>query len=148
MRRHWASSLIVCLSVMAIGAALAGSPNGRAGTTPAYYDAKLFTVNLKHMPPDAAASLLEHNKSINTIYRSEGTSIPGQGAWIDVLDAIQGDGFNPLWQEVTVAFKAGVTPYQLLSDNDVLAAAAEPGATITLTSTVEVYRCSVIGPNK
>ncbi len=127
---------------------IASSPNGRAGVTPAYYDAKLFIVNLMHLPAEAAASLIAHNKSINIIYRSEGTIVPGSGPWIDVLDAIPGDGFNPLWQEVTVTFKPGVTPVQLFSDNQVIAAATEPGATITLTTTDEVYRCSVIGPNK
>jgi len=148
MKKHWMFSLIVCLSLIALGAAIAGSPNGRAGTTPAYYDAELFTVNLMHLPAGGAGAVLEHNKSINTIYRSEGTIVPDQGPWIDVLDAIQGDGFNPLWQEVTVTFKPGVTPFQLFSDDQVTAAATEPGATITLTTTDEVYRCSVIGPNK
>ncbi len=146
MKKYLVFSLIVCVGALTIGIAMAGSSNGRAGTTPAYYDAELFTVNLMHMPANAAANLIAHNKSINIIYRSEGTIIPGQGPWIDVLDAIHGDGFNPLWLELTVTFKTGVTPYQLFSDNDVIAAATEPGATITLTMTSELYRCSVIGP--
>jgi hypothetical protein len=148
MKKHLVLSLIVCLSALIIGTTMAESPNGRAGVTPAYYDATLFTINLKSFPPDVAANLIAHNKSINTIYRSEGTIVPGQGPWIDVLDAIQGDGFNPLWQEVTVTFKPGVTPFQLFSDDQVTAAAAAPDAKIPLTTTNEVYRCSVIGPGK
>jgi hypothetical protein len=64
--------------------------------------------------------------------------------FISVLDAIQGDGFNPLWQEVQISFTSGHTPRQLTSDTDILAAAAS--GEITLSSTTEVYRCSVVGP--
>jgi len=62
-----------------------------------------------------------------------------------VLDAIQGDGFNPLWREVQITFKAGHAPRQLFSDTEVADAAA--AGEITLAPTDEVYRCSVIGPN-
>jgi hypothetical protein len=64
--------------------------------------------------------------------------------FVSVLDAIQGDGFNPLWQEVQVVFNAGQTPHQLTSDTDILAAAAN--GVITLMPTTDVYRCSVVGP--
>jgi hypothetical protein len=63
--------------------------------------------------------------------------------FISVLDAIQGDGFNPLWHEVQVVFNPGNTPRQLTSDTDILAAAAS--GTITLMPTTDVYRCSVVG---
>jgi len=59
-----------------------------------------------------------------------------------VLDAIQGDGFNPLWNEVQIVFKGA--PQQFTSDNEILAAAA--AKTITLVPTTEVYRCAVLGP--
>jgi len=59
-----------------------------------------------------------------------------------VLDAIQGDGFNPLWQEVQIVFVM-IPPQQFFSDNDILAAAA--AGQITLVPTTEVYRCSVVG---
>ncbi len=118
-----------------------GSMNGRAGTMPAYYDGKLFTINFKEEPSNAEQSLLLHNHSINTIYMSDAT--PG---FVSVLDAIQGDGFNPLWQEVQVTFNAGFTPHQLTSDTEILAAAAS--GEITLAPTTEVYRCSVVGPVK
>jgi hypothetical protein len=59
-----------------------------------------------------------------------------------VLDAIQGDGFNPLWQEVQIVFKT-IAPQQFFSDNEILAAAA--AGKIALMPTTEVYRCSVVG---
>ena len=61
-------------------------------------------------------------------------------------DAIQGDGFNPLWREFQITFTSGNTPRQLTSDTEV-AAAAESGE-ITLQATDEAYRCSVVGPKK
>jgi hypothetical protein len=65
--------------------------------------------------------------------------------FISVLDAIQGDGFNPLWREVQITFNGGFTPRQLFSDTEILAAAAGSNPEITLTTTDELYRCSVIG---
>ena len=59
-----------------------------------------------------------------------------------VLDAIQGDGFNPLWQEVQIRFLT-IPVQQFTSDNDILAAAAL--GEIALRPTTEVYRCSVVG---
>ena len=59
-----------------------------------------------------------------------------------VLDAIQGDGFNPLWQEVQIVFLT-IPPQQFSSDNNILAAAA--AGQIMLVPTTEVYRCSVVG---
>ncbi len=120
--------------------AVASSPNGRGGVGPAYYDGQLFNINLKHMPAEAAAALIAHNQSINNIYVVE-SSESGEEELIPVLDAIQGDGFNPLWREVLI------TPAtQFTSDNDVLAAAA--AGDITLTQTDELYRCSVVGPSQ
>jgi hypothetical protein len=43
-----------------------------------------------------------------------------------VIDAIQGDGLNPIWEEVQIDFNPGFTPVKL-SDTDVLAAAAAGG---------------------
>ena len=58
-------------------------------------------------------------------------------------DAIQGDGFNPLWQEVQISFTAGHTPVQLTSDTQIADYATR--GIIMLTSTTEIYRCSVVG---
>ena len=61
-----------------------------------------------------------------------------------MIDAIQGAGFNPHWQQVLIHFSPGVTPHQFNSVAEVQAAAA--AGQITLTVTGEVYRCSVVGP--
>ena len=100
--------------------ALAGNSNGSAGDMPALYDGQQFTINFKEEPGGAEAALLAH--------------------------AIQGDGFNPLWQEVQITFNSGFTPRQLTSDT-AIEAAADAGE-ITLTPTDEVYRCSVVGTKK
>jgi hypothetical protein len=62
---------------------------------------------------------------------------------VSVIDAIQGDGFNPLWQEVQILFNGSLTPRQLTSDEEITDAA--DAGQITLMPTDEVYRCSVIG---
>ena len=110
---------------------------------PAYYDDHLFTINFKELPSGAEQAHLRNNTpQINTIYMSDQAVAAGFD-FISVLDAIQGDGFNPLWQEVQIAFNTGHPVQQFTSDNDVLAAAA--AGAITLTPTGELYRCSVIG---
>ncbi len=144
MRAHLSTAMVVCLSMAAASrAALAASPNGSAGAMSAYYDGHLFLINFKELSDAAAQALLSHNGSINKIFRSE-DPLPGGAMFVSVLDAIQGDGFNPLWQEFDITFTAGHVPRQLLSDNDVAAAAA--AGEIKLTRTGEVYRCAVIGP--
>ena len=140
MKKHLVFSLVVCLCVAAIGTAIAGSLNGRAGVGPAFYDDQLFNINLAHLPAEAAAALIAHNQSINIIYVVE-SSESGEEELIPVLDAIQGDGFNPLWREVLIS-----PAIQFTSDTDILAAAA--AGEITLTPTDEMYRCSVVGPKK
>ena len=97
--------------------------NGRGGVMGAYYDAELFTINFKEEPGGAEQALLAHNGSINTIYMCDACEVAGF-MFTSVLDAIQGDGFNPLWREVQITFNVGHTPRQLFSDNDVAAAAA------------------------
>ena len=139
MRRIIAAAALLAVA-MVLGMAtqsFASNPNGKGGDMPAYYDAQLFTINFKLLKPD-----LHHNPSFNTIYQCDSCSASGL-SFVSVLDAIQGDGFNPIWEEVQINFKPGVTPMQLRSDNAVLAAAA--AGKITLTDTEEFYRCSVVG---
>jgi hypothetical protein len=116
-----------------------GSSNGAAGQMPAFYDDELFTVNMKEMP--ASDPLIEHNSSINVIYASN--DLDEEQDFIPVIDAIQGDGFNPLWRQVLIVFNEGFTPHQFVSDEEILAAA--DAGEITLVVTDEVYRCSVVG---
>jgi len=142
MKRSASLALVVLAAAMVLPAGtLAASPNGSAGDMPAYYDGQLFTINFKQQPSGGEASLLTHNSSINTIYMSDQAEAAGV-MFTSVLDAIQGDGFNPLWQEVQIVFKT-IPPQQFFSDNQILAATA--ARQITLVPTTEVYRCSVVG---
>jgi len=142
------TNILASLSALALalsfnGTTMAASDNGSAGQMPALYDGELLTMNFMELPSGGEQANIQNNGSINTIYMSD-PGLPGGQPFVSVLDAIQGDGFNPLWEEVQIAFTAGHTPRQLLSDNDVLAAAA--AGEITLTVTGELYRCSVVGP--
>lgn len=119
------------------------SMNGAAGQMPAFYDGDLVTVNMKEMPDGASASLIGKNSSINKIYASN--DLDDEQEFIPVIDAIQGDGFNPLWLQVLIVFNAGFTPHQFTDDEAVEAAAAGSNPEITLVVTDEVYRCSVVG---
>jgi hypothetical protein len=120
---------------------IAGNPNGSAGEMPAYYDDEEFTINFKQLPPGGQAAVLAHNSQINTIYMSDQAEMLGVN-FISVLDAIQGDGFNPLWEEVQVVFLT-ISPQQFFSDNEILMAFAL--GEIDLVPTGEVYRCAVVG---
>jgi hypothetical protein len=142
MSKYLALVSIVAVSGMVMGAAMAAGGNGRAGAMPTYYDAELFTINFAELPAGAESAILAHNPNFNIIYTSEDTVLPNGDEFISVIDAIQGDGFNPLWREVEITFN--VTPFQLFSDDQVTAAA--DAGQITLNVTDEVYRCSVIGP--
>jgi hypothetical protein len=138
------SALIAFLFALAMPTR-AGSPNGVAGLMPAFYDGVLFNINFKELPTGGEASTLNHNKSINTIYMSDQFMDLTGHMFISVIDAIQGDGFNPLWNEVQIVFPNASAARQFTSDTDILAAA--DAHQIQLVPTNEVYRCSVIGKN-
>ena len=125
------------------GAALAaqGSPNGAASQRPVFYEGEQVTVNMFEVP--ASEGLLEHNRSINTIYASN--DLDDEQDFLSVIDAIQGEGFNPLWHKVLIVFNQGFTPRQFTSEDEVLAAASGANPEITLVPTDEVYRCSIVG---
>jgi len=135
--------LAALAALLVAGSATAQSENGSAGDMPAFYDHQLLTINFKPMPERATQALFDHNASINIIFMSD-PGLPGGQMFVPVLNAIQGDGFNPLWMEVQVTFKTGHTPRQLFSDNEIAEAAANGEA--TLTATGETYRCAVVGP--
>src|SRR5262245_6316787 len=115
--------------------------NGAAGQMHAFYEGTQVTVNMKELPDHASASTIAHNKSINTIYAYADLDDPQP--FEPVIDAIQGEGFNPLWHQVLIRFNSGFTPHQFTSEAQVLAAAK--AGQITLVTTDEVYRCSVVG---
>ena len=130
------------LGLLLATGAQAQSGNGNASSIPAYYDHQLFTIHFVEFSPAAEQALLKHNNSLNFIFQSD-PGLPGGKPFISVIDAIPGDGFNPIWEEVQIAFTAGHTPRQLFSDNEVAAAAASGEITLTLTG--EVYWCPVVG---
>jgi len=126
------------------GGALAaqGNPNGAASQRPVFYEGRLVTVNMFEVPA-ADGSLLDSNQSVNTIYASN--DLDDEQDFNSVIDAIQGEGFNPLWHQVLIVFNPGATPHQFVSEAEVLAAAGGAHPEITLVSTDEVYRCSIVG---
>ena len=149
MNRVWNSArlflavglLHLCWGEFQVQAAAHGSPNGAAGQMPAYYDGELFTVNMFEVP--ASDPLIERNPSINVIYATN--DLDEEQDFAPVIDAIQGEGFNPLWLQVLIVFNAGFTPHQFVSEEEIEAAAAGANPEITLIVTDEVYRCSVVG---
>ena len=92
------------------GAAFAagGSPNGAASQRPVFYEGKQVTVNMFEVP--SSETLLDHNKSTNTIYASN--DLDDEQDFLSVIDAIQGEGMNPLWHQVLIVFNDGFTPHQ------------------------------------
>jgi hypothetical protein len=125
------------------GGALAaqGDPNGAATERPVFYEGRLVTVNMFEVPA-ADGSVLDRNQSVNTIYASN--DLDDEQDFNSVIDAIQGEGFNPLWHQVLIVFNPGSTPHQFVSEAQVLAAAAGAHPEITLVPTDEVYRCSIV----
>jgi hypothetical protein len=117
--------------------------NGAAGQMPAFYDGELFTVNMKEQPEKGSDSTIANNRSLNKIYASN--DLDEEQEFIPVIDAIQGDGFNPLWQQILIVFNTGFSPHQFVSDEEIENAAAGANPEITLVETDEVYRCSVVG---
>ena len=53
MQKTVARALIALVALGVAGTARAASNNGRAGTMPAYYDDRLFTINLKEQAENA-----------------------------------------------------------------------------------------------
>lgn len=146
LRQLLATASLLITAILCIGApASAASTHGSGTDMPAYYDGKLFTINFMELSPGAEQSAIAHNSAINKIFRSD-PGLPGGQPFISVLDAIQGDGFNPLWREFQIMFTSGHTARQLFSDTEV--AAAVQSGEITLRATDEVYTCSVVGPKK
>ena len=142
MRRMVPVAVVVALAGLLATStqAFASNPNGSGGDMPAFYDAQLFTINFKLLKPD-----LHNNPSFNKIYQCDSCAESGLN-FISVLDAIQRDGFNPIWEEVQITFNPGFEPVQFTSDDQILE--AQQQGEITLTDTEEFYRCSVVGHKK
>jgi len=126
----------------AIGTGGGGVLRGNASVIPAYYDSTVFRIQFVEFSPTAEAAQIAHNPGINNIWQSD-AGLPNNQPFISVIDAIPGDGMNPVWRETQITFNQGHTPRQLYSDNDVYAAANS--GEITLTITNEVYWCPIVG---
>jgi len=114
-------TVLAALLVGGLAAVTSAQPNGRSTLMPAYYDDTIFQINFTELASED--TLIARNGSINVIYMSD-ECMPGGNMFVAVIDAIQGDGFNPLWQEVQVHFDNPAFPcQQLTSDNDVTNAA-------------------------
>jgi hypothetical protein len=118
-----------------------GNPNGAAGEIPAFFNGRSVTINVKELSDTASASIIAHNKSLQTIYVTN--DLDEEQDFAPVINAVPGQGFNALWLQVRISFNSGVTPHQFTSEADILA--AEKAGQITLTNTGEVYRDSVVG---
>src|SRR5262249_17501402 len=94
-------TILAALLVGGLTAVASAQPNGRSTLMPAYYDDQIFQVNFTELASED--TLIAHNGSINFIYMSD-ECMPGGNMFVAVIDAIQGDGFNPLWQEVQIHF--------------------------------------------
>jgi len=124
------------------GTALAAqrSPNGAGGQRPVFYEGRRVTVNMFEVPP--SETLLDKSPTTNTIYASN--DLDDEQDFLSVIDAIQGDGFNPLWRQNLIVWNPGSTPHQFKSDDEVLDAASGSNPEITLVVTDEIYRCSIV----
>src|SRR5437867_7084387 len=143
MKNHLFKLIVgTSLALAFVTGSQAGSANGSASAIPAYYDGNLFTIQFVEFSPAAERSLLQHNSALNFIYQSD-AGLPGGQPFISVIDAVPGDGFNPIWEEVQITFTRGHTPRQLFSDDEI--EAALDAGEITLTFTGEVYWCPVVG---
>jgi hypothetical protein len=87
------------------------------------------------LPEGASAATIAHNGNINEIYASN--DLDDEQDFVPVINAIQGEGFNPLWRQNLIVFNQGFTPHQFTSEADVLAAAAGANPEITIVPTDE-----------
>lgn len=142
MKKQCFTYITAALLLSLVPATQAGPGSGNASSIPAYYDHELFTIHFVEFSPQAEKALLQHNQSLNFIYQSD-PGLPGGEPFISVIDAVPGDGFNPIWEEVQITFTAGHTPRQLFSDDEI--ADALNAGEITLEFTGEVYWCPVVG---
>jgi hypothetical protein len=133
-----ANAAVAAVSQPPAGASSNGA--SAASQIPGFYDDNQVTINIKEQSETANASLIDHNKSINTIYAY--ADLDDEQPFAPVIDAIHGEGFNPLWQQVLIQFNQGFEPHQFTSEEEVLA--AEQAGEITLVTTDEVYICAVV----
>ena len=126
-------------AVLVAGQALAGA--SKATQIPAFYDGNHVTINIFEVEP--SETLIASNKSVNEIYVKN--DLDEEQDFDPVIDAIQGDGFNPLWHQFLIVFNT-IPPQQFTSEDEI--DAAEAAGQITLVDTGEVYICAVVGAKR
>jgi hypothetical protein len=138
MRQGALCAMLGAVLVLVLGgAASAQSLNGAAGQMPAFYDCEQFTVNLKPVSLDPSHS------QVNIIYfLSNGTMVLDQITGGEVPTAPK-SGFNPLWLGIDVTINDTSLSSTLCSDDAIVAASKTGG--VSLMSTGQVFRCSVVG---
>ena len=139
--------LFILCAVAQPHAALAapGDPEGASTQMPAFFNGMQVTVNMKEQPAGAETALLANNKNVNQIYAQ--ADLDQMQPFPPVINAIQGNGFNPLWHQNLITFNPGFMAHAFTSEADVLAAAKAGEITLNTTGT-EVYRCAVVGQPK
>jgi len=128
-------------------------PAARTITLPVtygYYDGHVDTMistdvsnkaqaSATHINYSAAMRTLPANK-YPALYQVSGTAAPNQP---QVFGSQPGeDDYSPLWQEITVTWKPGVTPVLLIKDDQVKSLASQ--GMITLTPTPIVLNCPIV----
>src|SRR5438874_339446 len=92
-----------------------------------------------HINYSAAMRTLPANK-YPALYRVSGSAAPNQP---QVFGSEPGeDDYSPLWQEITVTWKAGVTPVLLTKDDQVKSLASK--GMLTLSPTPIVLNCPIV----
>ena len=139
-----AALLFICWSLLpgsgkTAFAAHQGSP-AASRQMPAYYDGQLVTVNMFELPNSEV--LIDHNASVNEIYAYD--DLDEEQEFTPIIDAIQGEDFNPLWRQILIVFNPGFEPHQFVSEEEVEDAASGDNPEITLVETDEVYLCAVV----
>lgn len=115
-----------------------------------YYDGHVDTMLSTDVTNKAQASALHINYSaamltqapskFPSLFRVSGTAAPNQP---QVFGSEPGeDDYSPLWQEITVTWKPGVTPVLLTKDDQVKDLASK--GMLTLTSTPIVLNCPIV----
>jgi hypothetical protein len=111
-----------------------GTPtsNEQQMNMPAYFDGRLLMVSLMRSSYPPATT-----NPGSRIYVSN--DLDQRQDYYPVIDAVQYNGTNPVWQQVLIVFNYGYTPRQFSSDEEIKAAADGMRPEITLNVTNEMY---------
>ena len=107
------------------------------GPTDVWYHDKLITTQL------AETTKPDDSSKLRTIFTSR-NSIPGEGAFLAVVDALPDSKADELvWLEIDIDFRPNILPRQLKSESEIMAALS--GNEIILTPTESYYAMILVG---